>query len=123
MKVLAQENPRWGCPSLHEVLRSEGLVINHKHTERIYQEEGLSLRRRRRKKRQWREPIALVAANRMNQRWAMDFVHDQLCTGRRFRCLNIIDTFSRQCLTIQVATSFGGSGVVVNAGRKVQRVG
>jgi len=42
--------PRWGAPILHDVLKAEGIVINHKRTERIYREEGLSLRRKRRKK-------------------------------------------------------------------------
>lgn len=112
IKVLAHENPNWGCPAIHDVARNEGLVINHKQTERIYKEEGLSLRRRKRKKREWKTRVPLEAAFKMNQRWAMDFVHDQLADGRRFRCLNIIDTFSRQCLAIEVATSIGGLGVV-----------
>ena len=50
LKELAAQHPRWGCPMLHDVLRAKGSVINHKHTERLYREEQLSLRRKFRKK-------------------------------------------------------------------------
>lgn len=50
LKELAAAHPRWGCPMLHDVLRAEGVVINHKRTERLYREEQLSLRRKHRKK-------------------------------------------------------------------------
>jgi putative transposase len=104
--------PRWGAPILHDVLKSEGLVINHKRTERIYREEGLSLRRKHRKKLPAVARVPLAAAERPNQRWSMDFIHDQLSCGRRFRCLNIVDDFTRQCLAIHVDTSIGGAAVV-----------
>ena len=42
----------------------------------------------------------------------MDFIHDQLSSGRRFRCLTIVDDFTRQCLAIHVDTSIGGATVV-----------
>ncbi len=42
----------------------------------------------------------------------MDFIHDQLATGRRFRCLTLVDDFTRQCLAIHVDTSISGASVV-----------
>ena len=104
--------PRWGAPLLHDVLKAEGLVINHKSTERIYREEGLSLRRKRRKKLPALARVPIPQPERPNQRWSMDFIHDQPSSGRRFRCLTIVDDFTRQCLAIHVDTSIGGATVV-----------
>ena len=47
LRALAEERRRWGCPMLYQVIRGEGWRVNHKRVERLYREEGLSLRRRR----------------------------------------------------------------------------
>lgn len=52
-----------------------------------------------------------------NQRWSMDFIHDRLNDHRRFRCLTIVDEFSRQSLAITVDHSIGGAGVVSTSDR------
>lgn len=104
--------PRWGAPILHDVLRAEGLVLNHKRTERLYREEGLSLRRKRRRKLPAVARVPIPSPQRPDERWSMDFIHDQLSTGRRFRCLTLVDDFTRQCLALHVDTSIGGSTVV-----------
>ncbi len=49
---------------------------------------------------------------KINHRWSMDFVADMLAGGRRFRTLNVVDDFSRECLNIEVDTSLGGQRVV-----------
>jgi len=112
MRHWAALKPRWGSPILHDVLRAEGLVVNHKRTERVYREEGLSLRRKRRKKLPAVARVPLPQAAGPNQRWSMDFIHDQLSDGRRFRCLTMVDEFTRQSLAITVDHSIGGAGVV-----------
>ena len=112
LKELAEQRRRFGCHRLHVILKREGLVINHKRTERIYREEGLSLRLKRRKKKIAMIRVKLPEPKRVNQRWSMDFVSDSLCTGRRFRALTILDDFSRECLAIEVDTSIGGARVV-----------
>jgi putative transposase len=104
--------PRWAAPILHAVLKAEALVINHKRTERLYREEGLSLRLRRRRKLPAVARVPLSVPQGPNERWSMDFIHDQLATGRRFRCLTLVDDFTRQCLAIHVDTSIGGASVV-----------
>lgn len=83
-------------------------MINHKRTERIYREEGLSLRRRRRKKTASQVRVELSQATRPHQYWSMDFMTDCLHNGRRFRILTLIDEFSRQCLALEVDTSING---------------
>ena len=103
MRELAQLRRRYGCPRLHVLLKREGLVINHKRTERLYREEGLSLRLKKRKKRIAVLRVVMPPAQRTDQRWSMDFVSDALDTGRRFKVLTIVDDYSRECPAMEVA--------------------
>ena len=112
MRELAGERKRFGSPRLHIMLKREGLVVNHKRTERIYREEGLGLRRKRRRKGTAGARVIIPAPERPNQKWSMDFVSDSTVTGRRFRALTIVDDYSRECPAIEVDTSLGGLRVV-----------
>jgi putative transposase len=100
---LAGERPRFGYRRLWLLLNHERGPINRKRIERLYREAGLKLRRRSRKRLKTRvlERPILTAPN---QEWSMDFVHDQLSTGQRFRTLTIIDNFTRECLALEVDT-------------------
>ena len=108
LRELAQKRRRWGCPQLHRVLRREGLVLNHKRTERIYREENLSIRRKKRKKTTSELRVQVPDAQRPNQLWAMDFMSDALFNGRKIRLLTLIDEYSRESLAIEVDTSING---------------
>ena len=112
IRELAHRRKRFGCPRIHLMLRREGIVVNHKKTERIYREEGLSLRKRKRRKTAAIERVIMPAPERPNERWSMDFVTDSLVTGRRFRALVIVDDYTRECPVIEVDTSLGGRKVV-----------
>jgi putative transposase len=112
LRELAEHRKRFGSPRLHILLKREGLVINHKRTERIYHEEGLALRRKRHKKGAASARVMLPPPERTNERWSMDFVTESTVTGRRFRALAIIDDYSRECPAIEVDTSLGGRRVV-----------
>jgi putative transposase len=94
------------------MLKRENLVVNHKRTERIYREEGLALRRKRRRKGAAGIRVVMPMAIRPNEYWSMDFVSDITVTGRRFRALTIIDNYTRECPAIEVDTSLGGVRVV-----------
>ena len=111
LRELAQQRQRFGCRRLHVLLKREGLVINHKRTERLYKEEGLALRIRRRKKMASWARVEISKAGRMNEQWAMDFMHDALGNGRKLRLLPIIDTYTKECMRIEVDTSIGGRRV------------
>ena len=87
-------------------------MVNHKRTERIYREEGLVLRRKRRRKGAAGARVIIPAPERPNRNWSMDFVADSTVTGRRFRALTIVDDYSRECPAIEVETSLGGVRVV-----------
>ena len=93
------------------MLKREGLVKNHKRTERIYHEEKLSLRVRRRKKLASQSRIEIPKASRPNELWAMDFLRDALYNGRKLRFLPIIDTYTKQCFRIEVDTSINGQRI------------
>ena len=107
LKVLAERYPRYGYPTLHDMLKAEQLVINSKRAYRIYREEGLQVRTKRRKK-PTRPRIPMAVPNAVNERWSMDFVSDQLANGRRFRVLKIVDDYSRECILQVVDTSISG---------------
>jgi len=91
LRELANQRRRFGYRRLHILLRREGIMINRKKTQRLYKEEGLAVRRRRSRRRAvgTRAPAPVLALP--NQRWSLDFVHDQMASGRRFRVLNVVD--------------------------------
>jgi len=92
--------------------KREGLVINKKRTARLYREEKLALRRKRPKRKGSMLRIPLPIPMEPNQRWSMDFIHDSLFAGRRFKCLTIVDDFSKESPRIEVAHSLGGYQLV-----------
>lgn len=110
LRELASQYPRYGYLMLHGLLKAEGLVVNRKHTYRLYTEESLQVRTKKRKKLiRPRQPMTVPAA--CNQRWSMDFVSDQLSNGRRFRVLNIVDDYSREMVGQLVSVSISGRQV------------
>lgn len=107
LKALAERYPRYGYPTLHDMLKTEGCVVNRKRTYRIYREEGLQVRTQRRKKLT-RPRVPMLVPDSVNQRWSMDFMSDQLANGRRFRILNVVDDYSRECVLQIVDFSISG---------------
>lgn len=112
LRALAGERRRFGYRRLTVLLRREGWPVNHKRVYRLYREEGLGVRRRKRKRIGAVERQPLTTPTRPNQRWSMDFVSDALTDGRKFRSLNIVDDYNRECLAAQVDTSIPGARVV-----------
>lgn len=112
LKDLAKERKRFGARRLHVLLRQEGLVVNHKRTERIYREEQLALRKCRTKKQVAtpRKPAEIISGP--DECWAMDFVHDNLANGRAIRILSIIDLWDRTCPKLEVGFSQTGQSVI-----------
>jgi putative transposase len=111
LRSLAEERRRWGCPMLYQIIRREGFAVNHKRVERLYREEGLSLRRRRRRKRLSHVRVMRERPQAENHTWAVDFVHDSLLDGRRFRILTTIDEWSRESPALEVDVSLTGERV------------
>jgi putative transposase len=96
---------------LHVLLRRELGQINHKRVYRLYREEGLALRRRKRKR------VAVLPRGvqeqtwKRGEAWSMDFMQDVLVDGRRFRTLNIFDLVTQECLALEGDTSLPGPRV------------
>ncbi|MDN7992217.1 IS3 family transposase [Burkholderia orbicola] len=112
MMAIAAQKRRYGYRRIHVLLQRDGCFANHKRIWRLYSKAGLSVRKRRRKRRRKRiaavERTPLPLPTGPNQSWSMDFVSDGLAYGRRFRCLNVVDDYTRECLAIEVDTSLPG---------------
>ena len=94
------------------LLRREGWKVNHKAVYRIYSQEGLNLRYKRRRKHISRARLPKVNVTKVNQCWAMDFMSDTLFNGKRFRALTMMDLYSRECLNIYAGKHITGDTVV-----------
>ncbi len=112
LRELAAARVRYGYRRLHVLLRREGWKVNHKRIWRLYKEEGLEVRTKKRRKRVSALRVVLPAATYPNERWSMDFMADSLHDGRRFRVLTLVDHFSRVSPAIEVGSSIPGRRVV-----------
>ena len=124
IKEIAQTRVRFGYRRVHVLLRREGWLVNAKRIYRLYKELGLQLRNKtpkRRVKAKLREDRS--DATHSNQVWAMDFVHDQLATGRKVRVLTVVDTFTRYCPALDPRFSYRGEDVVVTLEQACRNIG
>jgi len=113
IKEIAATRVRYGYRRIHVLLRREGWPVNAKRVYRLYRELGLQLRNKT-PKRRVRAKLRndRCSATRSNETWAMDFVHDQLATGRKLRVLTILDIFSRFSPALEPRFNFSGADVV-----------
>jgi putative transposase len=109
--ALARERRRFGYRRLLIFLRREGFVVNHKRLFRLYREERLMVRKRGGRKRALGSRAPMPVPTRPNDLWALDFVSDQLESGRRFRILAIYDVCTRRCLATIADVSLSGRRV------------
>ena len=115
---------RYGFKRIHVLLRREGSIVNLKRVRRIYREEGLAMRLRppkRRRSAAGREERVLPT--RVNEAWSMDFMHDVLTDGRKFRLLTVVDNFSRESLAVEVDFCFKSHQVTEVLSRIVKQRG
>ena len=104
--------PRAGFWKCYGRMRRRGYRFNHKRVYRVYCRLGLNLPRRVKRKLPKRDPRPLVVKPVANSQWALDFMHDTLYCGKRFRTLNVIDEGTRECLAIEVDTSLPAERVI-----------
>ena len=103
---LATQYGRYGYRRITALLRREGWVVNHKRVERLWRREGLKVPSRQPKRRRlWLGDGSCVRRRpeRKNHVWSYDFVQSQTSEGRSLRMLTIIDEYTRECLSIDVA--------------------
>ncbi len=113
IREIAQTRVRYGYRMIRILLNREGWQVGKDLVYRLYKEEGLGLRKRPAGRRR----AAVHRQERFkptgpNQVWAMDFVSDQLCDGRRFRSLTVVDIYTRESMAIEAGQSLRGEDVV-----------
>jgi len=109
--ALAQRHKRYGVGMIHLKLRQEGALVNYKRVERLYQEERLQVRRRKRKKVPIGERQPLLRPSAANEVWSMDFVFDRTADARVLKCLTIVDDATHESVGIEVERAISGMGV------------
>jgi transposase InsO family protein len=109
--ALAQRHKRYGVGMIHLKLKQDGIPVNYKRVERLYQEAKLQVRRRKRKKVPVAERQPLLRPTRANEVWSMDFVFDRTAEGRVIKCLTIVDDATHEVVAIEVERAISGLGV------------
>jgi putative transposase len=113
IRGLTEENRRAGYRVLHFLLkRDHAISVNHKRFYRVYRAAGLQVPKRRKRHARYQRGTASPPVVRPNERWSMDFVHDTLAHGRKFRALNVIDDFTSECLAIEIDSSLPSRRVI-----------
>jgi len=113
IRELAHSRPRFGYERIHILLRREGWRVGRNRVHRLYRLEGLQVRMRVRRRKHislHRGPVPVASAR--NEYWSMDFVHDELASGRKFRVLTVIDKWSRESVLLETGFSLTGQSVV-----------
>jgi putative transposase len=123
LRALATERRRFGYRRLSVLLRREGESSGRNRIYRLYREEGLTVRKRRSRRRAIGTRAPILVEARANARWSLNFVHDQFAGGRRFRVLNVVDDVTRECLAAIPDTSISGRRVARELTALIQRRG
>ena len=111
MREIAAQRRRFGYRRVGVMLERKGMIMNHKKLYRLYSEEGLSVCRRRGRKRARGSRTPMPVPLRPGDRWSMDFVSDTFGASRKFRILAINDDCCRENLCLVADTSIGGARV------------
>jgi transposase InsO family protein len=123
LRELANARRRFGYRRLFILLRREGEPSGINRIYRLYREEGLTVRKRRTRRRAVGTRAPILVEAKANARWSLDFIHDQFASGRRFRVLNIVDDVTRECLAAIPDTSISGKRVARELTRLIERRG
>lgn len=119
MIEIAHSRPRYGSPRIYVLLRREGWAVNHKKVHRIYKEEQLWVRTKKRRRRKFTTELRVPPPipTQLNQVWSMDFVHDELADGSKIRMLTVVDKLSRECLAVDGDRSLRSDDVIETLNR------
>ena len=112
IKAIAFERRRFGYRRIFFLLRREGIVVNRKKVYRLYRAAGLTVHKRKGRKKARGRRMERHIVSRPNERWSLDFVHDQLSDGRRIKLMTVVDEYTRESLSVSVARSIQGKDVV-----------
>ncbi|MEM9547574.1 MAG: IS3 family transposase [Bacteroidota bacterium] len=109
---LVGSHPNRGFDNYYERMRREGYTWSRNKVLRIYREQGLVRRAKRRRKLPEGLRVPLTPANQLNEVWSMDFMSDCLSDGRTIRILNVIDDYNRECILSEASISYPSARVI-----------
>lgn len=112
LKEMSELHPGYGFWKLYNKLRRAGYTWNHKRVHRVYVKLGMSIKRRVRKRLPQRIKRPHTIPIQADQVWSMDFMHDALFDGRKYRILNIVDDYNRELLTMEIDVSLPSERVI-----------
>lgn len=118
MAALAQANPRYGYRRVRVLLGREGHRMSPRRAYRLWNKASLQVPKKRRR----RVPLRAARptpANETNHVWCYDFVFDTCANGQQFKCLTVVDEYTRECLAIDVASSIRSERVIEVLGRLI----
>lgn len=99
---VVERYPRYGFKTLFQAFRRQGHTWNHKRVHQIYCLLKLNFRRKGEQRLPARNSVPLATPEAINQSWSINFTHDALVCGRRFRTFNVVDDFNREALAIEI---------------------
>lgn len=111
IRQMALVRRRFGYRRIHDMLREQFPGVNHKRIYRLYRQANLTVKKRRKAKRPAQERVPLQLARNINEVLSMDFVSDSLSSGRRIKCLTVVDDFSKE--SVDITVDYGISGQYV----------
>ena len=123
---LVGEHPRFGCRRINRLLRDDGWAVNYKRVHRLWKQEGFKVPRKARKKRYLGAGVNACDKRKaagVNDVWTLDFIHDRLVDGRQFKCLAILDEYTRENLALRLNRSITGDDVLTELSRLMGRRG
>jgi transposase InsO family protein len=126
LRRIAGSEPRAGYRQVTRLLRREGWQVNKKRVHRLWKQEGLKVpcrRARKRRRGSGDNSCQKRCATHLNHVWSYDFIHDQTVDGGRLKWLPIMDEFSREVLSLEVARSITAQDVVKDLDRLVSQRG
>jgi putative transposase len=123
IRDVAYAHPRLGYRFVHWSVLRQGFVAGQRRVRRLYRLEGLHVRKRRRRRLKLAARVPRVPAKQINERWSLDFVHDQLASGRTMRVLTVIDDFTRESVVLEAATSLPAAAVTQALDRAIEQRG
>ncbi len=117
LAAIAGKYKRYGSPRAYALLRRDGIIINHKRVERVWKEQGLSLPKRRKRKRCKKKQNIAMRAEYPNHVWTYDFMHDVTHDGRKLKLLTVLDEFTRKSLAVGVERTMPAAQVIATLGQ------
>ena len=123
LRRLATRHPRYGYRRIWALLRRAGQVVNAKRVHRLWRLGGLTLPRRRPHRKQRTGARVRPLATAPNAVWTYDFVHDWAARGGPFKCLSVVDEYTKECLALVAARSLPAADVLRVLGQLVSRHG